>query len=153
MSIIIKFAADNTEVVNKLEEVKNEIGQLSWAEMAMGVQSVIGLLGQARSAVEGLASAFLAPAAALEDVAVKLGTMLGDDDMGKELAGSLERMATNGVVPLEELTAAAGALVGVCDRPVDVGGWVGGGRIYLRGVSCLLQGWRSWLRGWMLKDL
>lgn len=125
MSIIIKFAADNTEVVNKLEEVKNEMGQLSWAEMAMGVQSVIGLLGQARSAVEGLASAFLAPAAALEDVAVKLGTMLGNDDMGKELAGSLERMATNGVVPLEELTAAAGALVGVFDRPADVSEWVG----------------------------
>lgn len=125
MSIIIKFAADNTEVVNKLEEVKNEIGQLSWAEMAMGVQAVIGLLGQARSAVEGLASAFLAPAAALEDVAVKLGTMLGDDDMGKELAGSLERLATNGVVPLEELTAAAGALVGVFDRPADVSEWVG----------------------------
>lgn len=125
MSIIINFSADTSALEAKLDGLNEKLSAMSWADMAMGVQAVIGLLGQARSAVEGLASAFLAPAAALEDVAVKLGTMLGNDDMGKELAGSLERMATNGVVPLEELTAAAGALVGVFDRPADVSEWVG----------------------------
>lgn len=88
------FKADATEVYNALDSVKQKAGQVTWADFAIDTQAIIGMLGQAKSVVEGLVSSFLAPAAALEDASVKLGD---------ELASSLERMATNGVISFQEL--------------------------------------------------
>lgn len=125
MSINFKFLADASQVHQALDEIKTKMGETKWSEMMVGTQALIGLLGQAKSAVEGLVSSFLAPAAALEDAAVKLGVMFGDRALGDELASSLERMATNGVISFQELQDAAGALVGVFKKPEDISKWVG----------------------------
>lgn len=121
MSIVFKFTADNSDVVQKLGEIKEQMAQMSWADMAMGVQAVIGVLNQAKNALAG----FMAPASTLENVATQLGVMLQNRAAGKELASSLERMATNGVVPMQELQAAAAALVGSFSDTSAISQWVG----------------------------
>lgn len=120
MSILFKFSADNSDVVAKLNEIKQQMGDLSWADMAMGLQAVVGLLNHAKSAISSL----MAPAAALEDMSIKLGVMLNDRAAGDALASSFERLATNGVVSLQDLQGAAASLVGVFSDPRQVEQWV-----------------------------
>ena len=59
MSIIINFSADTSALEAKLYGINEKWSSMSWADIAMGVQAVIGLLGQARSAVEVLAKRHL----------------------------------------------------------------------------------------------
>ena len=120
MSIKFIFTADNTQVVSKLSEIKQQMENLSWADMTMGVQAMVGLLNQAKAAIAGL----MAPAAAVEDMSVKLGVMLNDSAAGDALASSFERLATNGVVALDDLQGAAASLVGVFSDPRQVEQWV-----------------------------
>ncbi len=121
MSVIFKFTADNTDVVNKLQEIRDGMSQLNWADMAMGFEAISGLVERVAGGIAGM----LAPASELENVATQLGVMLNDGEAGKELASSLERMATNGVVPMQELQAAAVALVGTFSDTSSISQWVG----------------------------
>ena len=120
MSIKFVFTADNSDVVAKLGEIKQQMGKISWAEMTMGMQAMVGLLNQAKAAIAGL----MAPAAALEDMSVKLGVMLNDSAAGETLAASFERLATNGVVALDDLQGAAAGFVSVFDHSEAVERWV-----------------------------
>ena len=120
MSIKFVFTADNSDVVAKLGEMQQQMASMSWADMVMGVQAVIGLLDQAKNAI----AALMAPAAALEDMSVKLGVMLNDSAAGEALAASFERLATNGVVALDDLQGAAAGLVSVFDDSEAVERWV-----------------------------
>lgn len=47
MSIVFKFTADNSDVVQKLGEIKE---QMSWTEFSMCAPSVLGLRSQAKKA-------------------------------------------------------------------------------------------------------
>lgn len=121
MSIIFKFTADNTDVVNKLQEIRDGMAQMNWSDMAMGFEAIASLVERVAGGISGM----LAPASELENVAAKLGVMLQDGDAGKELASSLQRMATNGVVPMQELQASAAALVGTFSDTSAISQWVG----------------------------
>lgn len=120
MSIKFVFKADNSDVVAKLGEIKQQMSSMSWADMAVGMHAMVGLLNQAKSAISSL----MAPAAALEDMSIKLGVMLNDRAAGSALATSFERLATNGVVSLQDLQGAAASLVGVFSDPRQVEQWV-----------------------------
>lgn len=120
MSVVLKFTVDNSEVVHKLNEIKGQMGKLNWSDFAMGVDAVLGLMGKVKSAI----STLMAPAAALEDMGAKLGVMLNSSAGGEALASSLERLATNGVVPLQDLQAAASALIGTFSDPSVISQWV-----------------------------
>ena len=131
MSVVFKFKGDARGVLAALNQVRggiggiqSEMGKMSWAEFAVGLNSALDLLGQAKDALAGLVSSVMRPAAALEEAGVKLGVMFGDRAAGDELAKSLQRIATNGVIPLEELEAAAGALIGKFKNPKEIADWV-----------------------------
>ena len=128
MSVTFKFSADATGVQNALADVSGQISgltaemsRMSWAEFAMGAQAVTGLVGQ----VQGALSSLMEPAMALENAGAQLGVMFGDASLGEELAASLQRMATNGVVSMQELQSAAAALVGTFTDPGEIAQWVG----------------------------
>lgn len=58
----------------------------------------------------------------LEDVSKQLGVMMGSSADGSALASSLQRLATNGVVGMQELQSAA--LIGSFDDPGQIAQWV-----------------------------
>ncbi len=58
----------------------------------------------------------------LEDVSKQLGVMMGSSADGSALASSLQRLATNGVVGMQELQSAA--LIGSFDVPGQIAQWV-----------------------------
>ena len=113
MSIDFKFRADASGVTDALKEVNESMQELSAADFAMGLEAVLGLFGKLKGAVGELGQMFSActQAAELEAVGARLGVMLNDAASGDALAASLQRMATNGVVPLQELEQAAAARV------------------------------------------
>lgn len=105
MSIDFKFRADASGVTDALKEVNESMQELSAADFAMGLEAVLGLFGKLKGAVGELGQMFSActqAAAELEAVGTRLGVMLNDVASGDTLAASLQRMATNGVVPLQE---------------------------------------------------
>lgn len=120
------------QVMLSLQEVQQGLKQTAaegkrWT-MAMGIDAMLNNLSRLKSAISAVAgtfSAFTQAAAQKEDISVKLGVMLGDSGAGEELATSLERMATNGVVPMQELQAAAAALVGSFSDTSAISQWVG----------------------------
>ena len=131
MSVVFKFKGDASGVIRELGKVRGgieaaagEMGRMSWAEFSVGLSSALNLLGQAKDALRGLVGAVVSPAAALEEVGVKLGVMFGSRVKGDALAESLQRLATNGVVPLQELESAAAALIGKFKDPHVVAEWV-----------------------------
>lgn len=75
--------------------------------------------------VASMFGSFLSEAEKIESVGARLGSMLGNNAAGAELASSLERMATNGVVSMQELEQAAGALVGTFSDAQSISRWVG----------------------------
>lgn len=130
--IKFNFRADVHQVMLSLQEIQQGLKQTAaegkrWT-MAMGIDAMLNNLSRLKSAISAVAgtfSAFTQAAAQKEDVSVKLGVMLGDSGAGEELATSLERMATNGVVPMQELQAAAAALVGSFSDTSAISQWVG----------------------------
>ncbi|MBR5185319.1 MAG: phage tail tape measure protein, partial [Akkermansia sp.] len=102
--------------------------ELSTADFAMGMEAVLGLFGKLRNVVGQLGQMFsscMREAAALEEVGTRLGVMLNDAAAGDALASSLQRMATNGIVPLQELEKAAAALTQSLSDPGEIANWVG----------------------------
>lgn len=128
MSIDFKFRADASGVTVALKEVNESLQELSAADFAMGLEAVLGLFGKLKGAVGELRQMFSActqAAAELEAVGTRLGVMLNDAASGDALAAALQRMATNGVVPLQELEQAAAALTQSLSDPAEIAGWVG----------------------------
>ena len=77
MSVNLTFTADNTEVVKKLGEIHEKMKSISWAEMTMGVDAVLNLLGKVKAGVIAVFDAVVAPAAEMEQLAAQFNTMLG----------------------------------------------------------------------------
>lgn len=123
-----KFTADSSGVSLALKQVRGDLQELSSADFAMGMEAVLGLFGKLKDAVVQLGQVFsscMREAAALEEVGTRLGVMLNDAAGGDALASSLQRMATNGVVPLQELEKAASALTQSLSDPGEIAEWVG----------------------------
>ena len=91
-------------------------------------------IGQSFMVLQGVAagvsrafSAAMAPLQAygeLEDVKTQLGIMLNSEDAAERLTAALQNMATNGVVGMQDLVAAARSLVRVLPQET-IAGWVG----------------------------
>ena len=132
MSIKFIFKADGTEVNNLLAEFKQNAEAVGPAFEngfgAMGMGAVLDLFDRLKSAVGQLGEMFsscMREALDFENVATRLGVMLNDSLAGDALASSLQRMATNGVVPLQELEKAAAALSQSLSDPQEIAEWVG----------------------------
>ena len=82
------------------------------------------VLGKMQSMLTEIGSAMIVPAMELEDVSKQLGVMMGSSADGSALASSLQRLATNGVVGMQELQSAAAALIGSFDDPGQIAQWV-----------------------------
>ena len=92
------------------------------AERCSCVERVRNLVVHAapRFCVNGFVDAQIMP----EDVSKQLGVMMGSSADGSALASSLQRLATNGVVGMQELQSAATALIGSFDAPGQIAQWV-----------------------------
>lgn len=77
MSVKLTFTADSTEVVKKLDSIKEKMGHLNWSDFAMGVDAVLNLLGKVKAGVIAVFDAVVAPAAEMEQLAAQFNTMLG----------------------------------------------------------------------------
>lgn len=127
-SVDFKFNADSSGVSMALRHIRDDLQELSTADFAMGMEAVLGLFGKLRDVVGQLGQMFsscMREAAALEEVGTRLGVMLNNAAAGDALASSLQRMATNGVVPLQELEKAAAALTQSLSDPGEIAEWVG----------------------------
>lgn len=127
-SVDFKFNADSSGVSMALRHIRDDLQELSTADFAMGLDAVLSLFDKLRGAVGQLGQMFSActqAAAELEAVGTRLGVMLNDAASGDELAASMQRMATNGVVPLQELEKAAAALTQSLSDPQEIAEWVG----------------------------
>lgn len=82
-------------------------------------------LGAAAKSIAGAFSAFTEPAAELENVATSLGVVMGNAEAAERLASSLQRMATNGVVGMDDLHASARALSNVFQDDAVIAHYVG----------------------------
>lgn len=132
MSVVINFDANSSRVVDAVQAVQGKMEELNatslkWTQ-AMGVDAilnnlsrVVSVLGEVGRKVGSLMSA----AAEKENVATQLGVMFGAAAEGNVLADALERMATNGVVGMQELQGAAGALIGTSNDANEITHWVG----------------------------
>lgn len=125
MSIKFNFTAEASGVLTELQKIRQSVQELSWADFSMGLQSVLSLAAQAKDAIAGLVTSFTRPAEALENAAARLGVVLNNKTMGDELAESLQRMATNGVVSMQELEQAAVTLSGSFSDSQTIAQWVG----------------------------
>lgn len=85
---------------------------------------VLGVGAAARSVAQAF-SAFTAPAAEIENVATSLAGVMQNREGAERLAKSLQRMATNGVVSLDELHRAARSLTNVFDDDRAVAHYTG----------------------------
>lgn len=87
----------------------------------------MGALGIAEGAksIASAFSAFTQPAAELENVATSLGVVMGNTEAAERLTGSLQRLATNGVVGLGGLHRAARTLAGTLKDPTALAHYVG----------------------------
>ena len=120
---VIKLGADGTAAVKEVQSLSQKInGTLD----TIG-KSFMGALGMA-AGVKSIASAFSAftqPAAELENVATSLGVVMGNAEAAVRLTGSLQRLATNGVVGMEDLHKAARTLAGTLKDPTALAHYVG----------------------------
>lgn len=107
----IAVGADTTVAASKMEELSTTVrkGLDGIGKAYMGVLGVIA----AGKGIASALSAFTEPAAELENVATSLGVVMGNTEAAERLTGSLQRLATNGVVSFDELHRSARALSNV----------------------------------------
>lgn len=120
---VIKLGADGTAAVKEVQSLSQKInGTLD----TIG-KSFMGALGMAAGAksIASAFSAFTQPAAELENVATSLGVVMGNAQAAERLTGSLQRLATNGVVGMEDLHKAARTLAGTLKDPTALAHYVG----------------------------
>ena len=102
--------------MGKLQEPLNKIGQ-----------AFIGLQGIA-AGVQTAMTAMMVPVQAfgeLEKAQVQMGIMLGSAEASARLTESLQSMATNGVVSMQDLVDSAAALSAEFKDPAELAEWVG----------------------------
>ena len=119
----ISAGADTSAFTQKMDGLTRGVVK-KFDEIGKVFMGAIGI-GAAFKSIVSAFSAFTAPAAELEDVAVSLGGVLQNAEAGEKLAKSLRRMATNGVVGLEDLHRAARTLAGVMKDPAALTHYVG----------------------------
>lgn len=107
----IKIGADSTAFTKELKGLEKGIVE-KMDNIGKVFMGALGL-GATVKSIAGAFSAFTEPAAELENVATSLGVVMGNTEAAERLTGSLERMATNGVVSLDELYRSARALTNV----------------------------------------
>lgn len=135
MGEIVKFdfLVDSSQFSNSLAKMQTDINSCRQS-ILQGFNSIVfdsflNNLASVKNAflgIVGVVASFLNEAEKIEDVGTRLGVMLGGDaSSGEKLAHSLERLATNGVVPLQELEQAAVALTGRFASTSEISEWVG----------------------------
>lgn len=112
MSIIFKFTADSSAVVRELEIIKTKMGELSWADFAMGIDAVLNLLGKVKAGVVAVFDAVVAPAAEMEQLSVKFETMLGSATKAAALMEKLRSYAATSPFDMKGVAEAASILLG-----------------------------------------
>ena len=119
----IKVGADTTAFSKEIDGLEKGIA----AKMDKIGKVFMGALGLKAAAqnIAGAFSAFTAPAAELENVATSLGVVMGNAEAAERLASSLQRMATNGVVGMDDLHASARALSNVFQDDAVIAHYVG----------------------------
>lgn len=119
----IKVGADTTAFSKEIDGLEKGIA----AKMDQIGKVFMGALGLKAAAqnIAGAFSAFTAPAAELENVATSLGVVMGNAEAAERLASSLQRMATNGVVGMDDLHASARALSNVFQDDAVIAHYVG----------------------------
>lgn len=131
MGEIVKFdfLVDSSQFNNSLATMQQDFNSYRQSVLqgfnSIVFDSFLNNLNSLKNAFAATFGAFLSEAEKIEDVAARLGVMLGGDAAGGEkLAHSLERLATNGVVPLQELEQAAAALSSRFASTADISQWV-----------------------------
>lgn len=113
------IGADASAFAGTLQKVQGGLAGLG--------QAFIGLYGIA-SGLQTAFAAMMVPIKAfgeLENVQTQMGIMLGSAEAAERLTANLQSMATNGVVSMKDLTAAAAALSGTMKDPAMLTEWVG----------------------------
>ena len=119
----ITVGADTTAFTTQMEGLgKGIVAQMD--KIGKVFMGALGL-GAAAKSIAGAFSAFTAPAAQLENVATSLRVVMGNAEAAERLAGSLQRMATNGVVGMDDLHASARALSNVFRDDAVIAHYVG----------------------------
>lgn len=104
----ITIGADATAAKSELDLLA-QTAQKKLADIGQAFMGVKALLAGG-GALGGAFQAVTAPAAELENTAAKLGVVLGDAAAADRLTGSLQHLATNGVVGMRDLSEAARTL-------------------------------------------
>lgn len=111
----ISVGADGSafsKTIKAMEKNTDTMANSISAKLARMGQAFDGLKSIGRDAA-GVITALTEPAAHLENVATSLGVVMGNAEAAERLTGSLERLATNGVVSFDELHRSARALTNV----------------------------------------
>ena len=119
----IKVGADTTAFSKAIDGLEKGITE-KLEKIGNVFMGALGLKAAAQN-IAGAFSAFTAPAAELENVATSLGVVMGNAEAAERLTISLQRMATNGVVGMEDLHHAARTLAGTMKDPTALAHYVG----------------------------
>ncbi len=119
----IKVGADATAFSQTMDGLEKGIVK-KMEKIGQVFMGALGL-GAAAKSIAGAFSAFTAPAAELENVATSLGVVMGNAEAAERLTGSLQRLATNGVVSFDELHRSARALTNVFQDDAVIAHYVG----------------------------
>lgn len=124
---VINIGADGRaffSAVKAMEKNTDTMANSISARLARLGQAFQGL-ASAGNVASGAVSAFTGPAAAVEDVGTALAVMMGDNtEAAMKLADSLQMMAANGVVGMDDLSGAARALTNVYKDSGHIEHWV-----------------------------
>lgn len=119
----IKVGADTTAFSKAMDGLEKGITE-KLEKIGNVFMGAVGLKAAAQN-IAGAFSAFMAPAAELENVSTSLGVVMGNAEAAEQLTGSLQRLATNGVVALDDLHRAARTLAGTMKDPTALAHYVG----------------------------
>ncbi len=119
----IKVGADTTAFSKAIDGLEKGITE-KLEKIGNVFMGALGL-GAAAKSIAGAFSAVTEPAAELENVATSLGVVMGNAEAAERLASSLQRLATNGVVALDDLHSAARTLAGTMKDPTALAHYVG----------------------------
>ena len=119
----IKVGADTTAFSKAIDGLEKGVTE-KLEKIGNVFMGALGLKAASQN-IAGALSAFTAPAAELGNVATSLGVVMGNAEAAEWLTGSLQRLATNGVVPLDDLHRAARTLAGTMKDPTALARYVG----------------------------
>ncbi len=112
------IGADGSAFVGSMRKIQDSLNKIGQA--FMGLQGIAAGLRTAFSAAMAPLQAY----GELEDVKTQLGIMLNSEDAAERLTAALQNMATNGVVGMQDLVAAARSLARVLPQE-SIATWVG----------------------------